>query len=187
MSSCQSSCLSSWARVVGSPKTGPGIMCVRGVACQGGSYASATERGAHSRPVAASEVGAAAGAEPGGLRPQAGRLRDDLASLAGSLRADRLGEDRSGLRPGGGGRPAEAAGGGVDARQADAAGHRPKKVVSLRQQRTAAGYLEVEYRISQRRAARVLKRARSSLRYRPRPRSGEEALVKAIRRLARRH
>jgi putative transposase len=60
-------------------------------------------------------------------------------------------------------------------------------VVTPRQQRTAAGYLKVEYRISQRRAARVLGRARSSLRYRPRQRSGEEALVKAIRRLARRH
>ena len=56
-----------------------------------------------------------------------------------------------------------------------------------RQQRVAANYLSDEYRISQRRAARVLKRARSSLRYQPRQRSGEEALIKAIRRLARRH
>ena len=48
-----------------------------------------------------------------------------------------------------------------------------------RQQRVAAGYLTDEYRISQRHAARVLRRARSSLRYRPRQRSGEEALVKA--------
>lgn len=55
------------------------------------------------------------------------------------------------------------------------------------QQRAAADYLTDEYRISQRHAARVLKRARSSLRYQPRQRSGEEALVKAIRRLARRH
>jgi len=59
--------------------------------------------------------------------------------------------------------------------------------VTPRQQRVAAGYLTDEYRISQRHAARVLRRARSSLRYRPRQRSGEEALVKAIRRLARRH
>ena len=55
------------------------------------------------------------------------------------------------------------------------------------QQRAAADYLTDEYRISQRHAARVLKRARSSLRYQPRQRTGEEALVKAIRRLARRH
>jgi transposase InsO family protein len=60
-------------------------------------------------------------------------------------------------------------------------------VVTPHQQRAAAGYLTDEYRISQRNAARVLGRARSSLRYRPRPRSGEAALVKAIRRLARRH
>jgi putative transposase len=60
-------------------------------------------------------------------------------------------------------------------------------VVTPRQQRTAARYLTDEYRISQRRAARVLKRARSSLRYLARQRTGEEALVKATRRLARRH
>jgi putative transposase len=60
-------------------------------------------------------------------------------------------------------------------------------VVTPRQQRTAAGYLTDEYRISQRRAAGVLRRARSSLRYQPRQRTGEEALVKAIRRHARRH
>jgi putative transposase len=60
-------------------------------------------------------------------------------------------------------------------------------VVTPGQQRVAANYLSDEYRISQRHAARVLKRARSSLRYRPRQRTGEEVLVKAIRRHARRH
>jgi transposase InsO family protein len=60
-------------------------------------------------------------------------------------------------------------------------------VVTPPQQRAAADYLTDEYRISQRHAARVLGRARSSVRYRPRQRSGEAALVKAIRRLARRH
>jgi transposase InsO family protein len=60
-------------------------------------------------------------------------------------------------------------------------------VVTAPQRRAAAGYLGGAYRVSQRRAARVLGRARSSLRYRPRRRAGEAALVKAIRRLARRH
>lgn len=55
------------------------------------------------------------------------------------------------------------------------------------QQRAAADYLAEAYRISERRASRVLGRARSTVRYRPRPRSGEDALIRAIRRLARRH
>lgn len=55
------------------------------------------------------------------------------------------------------------------------------------QQRAAADYLREKYRISQRRASRVLGRARSTIRYRDRQRAGENALIKAIRRLARRH
>jgi putative transposase len=55
------------------------------------------------------------------------------------------------------------------------------------QQRTAAKYLGEEYTISQRRAARVLGQARSSLRYRSKARDDEPVLVRAIRRLARRH
>ena len=55
------------------------------------------------------------------------------------------------------------------------------------QQRGAAQYLGQAYQISQRRAAGVLDRARSSLRYRRRVRGDEEALLRAIRRLARRH
>lgn len=55
------------------------------------------------------------------------------------------------------------------------------------QQRAAAAYLEKTYRVSQRRAGRVLGRARSTLRYRRRQRSGEEALIRALRRLAKRH
>lgn len=58
--------------------------------------------------------------------------------------------------------------------------------MSVRQQRAAAGYLESAYSISQRRASRVLDRARSSLRYRTKIRAGEEVLVRAIRRWARR-
>jgi putative transposase len=53
--------------------------------------------------------------------------------------------------------------------------------------RTAAKYLGEEYGISQRRAARVLDQARSSLRYQSKVRDDEPALVRAIRRLARRH
>lgn len=55
------------------------------------------------------------------------------------------------------------------------------------QQRAAADYLTEAYRISERRASRVLGRTRSTVRYRPRQRSGEEVLIRAIRRLARRH
>jgi putative transposase len=60
-------------------------------------------------------------------------------------------------------------------------------VVTARQQRAAAEYLQSVYAISQRRAGRVLGRARSTLRYHHRPRSGEDVLVRGIRRLAKRH
>ena len=60
-------------------------------------------------------------------------------------------------------------------------------MVTATQQRAAADYLAAGYRISERRASRVLGRARSTVRYRPRPRSGEDRLIRAIRRLARRH
>jgi putative transposase len=60
-------------------------------------------------------------------------------------------------------------------------------VVTATQQRSAADYLHEAYGISQRRASRVLGRARSTLRYRRRPRSGEAVLVRALQRLARRH
>lgn len=55
------------------------------------------------------------------------------------------------------------------------------------QQRAAADYLCETYGISQRHASRILGRARSTLRYQRRQRSGEDALIRAIRRLARRH
>ncbi len=55
------------------------------------------------------------------------------------------------------------------------------------QQRTAAAYLGEHFAASQRRASQLLGRARSTLRYRAKPRAGEQALVRAIRRLARRH
>jgi putative transposase len=60
-------------------------------------------------------------------------------------------------------------------------------VVTAAQQRAAADYLAQAYRVSQRRAGRVLGRSRSTLRYRPRDRSAEEPLLRAIRRLARQH
>jgi putative transposase len=60
-------------------------------------------------------------------------------------------------------------------------------VVTVTQQRAAADYLQKAYQVSQRRVSGVLGRARSTLRYCRRQRSGEDALIKAIRRLARRH
>jgi transposase InsO family protein len=60
-------------------------------------------------------------------------------------------------------------------------------VVTASQQRAAAEYLRQEYEVSQRRVAEVLGRARSTLRYSPRDHSGDEPLIKAILRLARKH
>jgi putative transposase len=60
-------------------------------------------------------------------------------------------------------------------------------VVTAGQQRAAADYLIEAYGVSQRRAGRVLGRARSTLRYRGRLREKDEPLVRAIRRLARKH
>jgi putative transposase len=55
------------------------------------------------------------------------------------------------------------------------------------QQRAAAEYLAERYRISQRRASRVIGRWRSTLRSDRKGRSDETPLVREIRRLARRH
>jgi putative transposase len=60
-------------------------------------------------------------------------------------------------------------------------------VVTSAQQRAVAEYLTEAYEVSERRASRVLGRARSTVRYQPRQRPGEEALIREIRRLARRH
>jgi putative transposase len=60
-------------------------------------------------------------------------------------------------------------------------------VVTPDQQRAAAGFLGGRYGVSQRRAGRLLGRSRSTLRYRGRPGPDEPALVREIRRLARRH
>jgi putative transposase len=59
--------------------------------------------------------------------------------------------------------------------------------VSGVQQRAAAAYLRERFGVSERRATRALGRSRSTVRYRPRRRSDEAALVRAIRRLVRRH
>jgi transposase InsO family protein len=60
-------------------------------------------------------------------------------------------------------------------------------VVTANQQRAAADYLRDAYQVSERRAGRVLGRPRSTLRYRRQPRPAEAPLVRAIRRLARKH
>jgi putative transposase len=60
-------------------------------------------------------------------------------------------------------------------------------VVTPGQQRAAADYLTEAYGVSQRHAGRLLGRARSTLRYRAKSRPKDEPLVRAIRRLARKH
>jgi putative transposase len=60
-------------------------------------------------------------------------------------------------------------------------------VVTPDQQRAAAGYLTERFKISQRRAGRVIGRSRSTLRYDRKHRSDEPPLVREIKRLARRH
>lgn len=55
------------------------------------------------------------------------------------------------------------------------------------QQRAAADYLRERYGASERRTCRVMDRPRSTLRYRRQPRPDEPALVREIKRLARRH
>jgi len=59
--------------------------------------------------------------------------------------------------------------------------------VTPTQQRAAAGYLQEHFGISQRRASQLLGRPRSTLRYQARPCDDEAVVVRAIRRLARRH
>ena len=60
-------------------------------------------------------------------------------------------------------------------------------MVTPTQQRAAADYLQEKHGISERHAGRLLGRSRSTLRYRKRGRADEDTLVKAIRRLARKH
>ena len=60
-------------------------------------------------------------------------------------------------------------------------------MVTPNQQRTAADFLRERYGASQRRVCRVMDRARSTVRYRPRRRADEPALSREIKRLARRH
>lgn len=60
-------------------------------------------------------------------------------------------------------------------------------MVTAAQQRTAADYLAQTFKVSQRRAAQVLGRARSTLRYQPRQRRDEAPLVRATQKLARKH
>jgi putative transposase len=60
-------------------------------------------------------------------------------------------------------------------------------VVTASQQRACAAYLRETYSISERKAGQVLGRSRSTLRYRPASREGDLPLLKAIKRLARKH
>jgi putative transposase len=60
-------------------------------------------------------------------------------------------------------------------------------VVTPDQQRAVAGYLAERYKVSQRRAGRVIGRSRSTLRYDRRRRSDDSPLAREIERLARRH
>jgi transposase InsO family protein len=60
-------------------------------------------------------------------------------------------------------------------------------VVTASQQRACADYLQERYKITQRRAARALGRARSTLRYQAADRSGDLPLLRAIKRLAGKH
>jgi len=55
------------------------------------------------------------------------------------------------------------------------------------QQRAATEFLQQRFRVSQRRAVRALGRSRSTVRYRRKIRAGEPSLVRALRRLVRRH
>jgi putative transposase len=60
-------------------------------------------------------------------------------------------------------------------------------VVTPDQERAVAGYLAERYKVSQRRAGRVIGRARSTLRYDRKGRTDDPPLVREIKRLARRH
>jgi putative transposase len=60
-------------------------------------------------------------------------------------------------------------------------------VVTAGQRRACADYLQEEYKISQRRAGQLLGCSRSSLRYQAADRSKDLPLVRAIKRLARKH
>lgn len=55
------------------------------------------------------------------------------------------------------------------------------------QQRTCAAYLQETYSVSERRASQVMGRSRSTLRYRANSPEGDLPLLKAIKRLARKH
>jgi transposase InsO family protein len=60
-------------------------------------------------------------------------------------------------------------------------------VVTASQQRTCAAYLQDTYSISERRSSQVLGCSRSTLRYQAASRAGDLPLLKAIKRLARKH
>jgi putative transposase len=60
-------------------------------------------------------------------------------------------------------------------------------VVTPDQQRAAADYLREHYGASQRRICRVMGRSRSTLRYSREPKADEPAVIREIKRLARRH
>src|SRR5262249_50831075 len=75
----------------------------------------------------------------------------------------------------------------VGPRQADAPGHRPKKVVTAAQRRQAVRHLQAAFGISQRHACRVLGQPRSTQRQKTKTREGEEQLVRRMLELVAKH
>ena len=123
-----------------------------------------------------------------GRLPQDRHRRDHLLPLATATRP-RPGRCRPPVpRTRGRGRATQAARGRADARQADAPGHRQKKVVTPDQQRAAADYLGERYGVSQRRISRRDGAIALDLEISPyAPGTDEPALTREIKRLARRH
>lgn len=93
-------------------------------------------------------------------------IRADLFPMEEEVRgARRLGAS-SVQATRGGEPPAQAPGGGPDARQADVAGCALKVILKPAHMRERVGYLEEAYWVSERRACRVIQICRSSHRYR---------------------
>src|SRR5208337_4078893 len=153
----------------------------------GGTHEQAKDRpGSRAYPARSRPRSGQGTDRPGHLSKGRNRA-NNLLSLASAIRPRpgrrRAAKARAGTR----GRPSQEAGGRVAPGQADAPGHRKKKVVSPDQQRAAADYLSEHYGISQRRICRVMGRSRSVLRYSRNYRADEPALERDMKRLARRH
>src|SRR5688572_6554954 len=126
-------------------------------------------------------------AVPGGGRyPE--KRQQVITNSATLERVSQGGQRRAAVpRIGAGDRASQEARGRAPPGQADAPGHRKKKVVTPTQQRAAADYLVDKHGMSQRRICRVMGRSRSTVRYRPTAPAEEPKLIREIKRLARRH